>query len=62
MLRRRGLRVFIIILALLVRTILCRLLMRVAERAATVSLPGTTNGRVHKAAVAVHAAGLERRS
>jgi small-conductance mechanosensitive channel len=53
---------FIIVLALLVRSVLCRLLNRMAERAATVSLPGTATSRVHKAAVAVHAAGLERRS
>jgi small conductance mechanosensitive channel len=59
---RIGRIVFIIVLALLVRSVLCRLLNRMAERAATVSLPGTATSRVHKAAVAVHAAGLERRS
>jgi small-conductance mechanosensitive channel len=59
---RLGRILFIIILALLVRTVLCRLLNRVTERAATVSLPGTPSSRMHKAAVAVHAAGLERRA
>ncbi len=59
---RVGRIVFIIILALLVRTVLCRLLNRVAERAATATLPVAPNGRVQKAAVVVHAAGLERRS
>jgi small-conductance mechanosensitive channel len=59
---RVGRILFIIILALLVRTVLCRMLNRVAERAATARLGVAPNGRVHKAAVAVHAAGLERRS
>ena len=59
---RVGRILFIIILALLVRTALCRLLNRVAERAATATLPVAPNGRVHKAAVAVHAAGSERRA
>ena len=54
---------FIVILALMVRTALLRLLSRITERAATATLPATANGRVHKAAaVAVHAAGLERRT
>jgi small-conductance mechanosensitive channel len=59
---RVGRILFIIVLALLVRSLLCRLLSRMAERAATVTLPGSTSSRVHKAAAAVHAAGLERRS
>ena len=59
---RAGRIAFIIILALLVRTVLCRLLSRVAERAATATLPVGHSGRVHKAAVAMQAAGLERRS
>ncbi len=59
---RAGRIAFIIILALLVRTVLCRLLIRIAERAATATLPVGHNGRVHKAAVATQAAGLERRS
>ena len=51
------------ILALVVRTALLRLLSRITERAATATLAATANGRVHKAAaVAVHAAGLERRT
>ncbi len=59
---RAGRIGFIIILALLVRTVLCRLLNRVAERAATATLPASHNGRMQKAAAVVHAAGLERRS
>ncbi len=57
-----GRILFIIVLALVVRTILGRLIRRVTERAATATLPVNANGRMHKAAVAVHAAGLERRS
>jgi small conductance mechanosensitive channel len=57
-----GRILFVIVLALLVRTILGRLINKVTERAATATLPMTANGRVHKAAVAMHAAGLERRS
>jgi len=46
-----------------VRTVLGRLIKRVTERAATATLPvAPTGGCMHKAAVAVHAAGLERRS
>jgi small-conductance mechanosensitive channel len=60
---RVGRILFIIILALVVRTVLLRLLNRITERAATVTLPSTPKGRVHKAAaVASHAAGLERRT
>jgi len=59
---RVGRILFIIALALLVRTALCRLLNRMAERAATATLPVAPNGRVHKAALAVHAAGSERRA
>ena len=53
--------VFVILLALLVRAVAHRLINRVTERAATATLPVTPNGRVHRAAVAVHA-GLERRT
>jgi hypothetical protein len=53
---RAGRILFIIILALLVRTVLCRLLSRIAERAATATLPVAQSGRVHKAAVAGHSA------
>jgi small-conductance mechanosensitive channel len=59
---RAGRILFIVILALVVRTVLGRLIKRVTERAATATLPTGPNGRIHKAAVAVHAAGLERRS
>jgi small-conductance mechanosensitive channel len=60
---RVGRILFIIILALVVRTVLLRLLNRITERAATGTLPSTSNGRVHKAtAAAAHAAGLERRT
>ncbi len=59
---RAGRILFIVILALVVRTVLLRLLNRITERAATATLPVTANGRVHKAAVAVHAAGLDRRT
>ena len=60
---RVGRILFIVILALVVRTALLRLLGRVTERAATATLSASANGRVHKAAaVAVHAAGLERRT
>jgi small-conductance mechanosensitive channel len=59
---RAGRILFIIILALVVRTVLLRLLSRITERAATVTLSAAPNGRVHKAAAAVHAAGLERRT
>lgn len=57
-----GRILFIVILALVVRTVLGRLIKRVTERAATATLPAGPNGRMHKAAVAVHAAGLDRRS
>jgi moderate conductance mechanosensitive channel len=52
---------FIIVLALLVRAILHRVINKITERAATASLPVAPNGRVHKAAVAIHATGTERR-
>jgi small-conductance mechanosensitive channel len=57
-----GRILFVIVLALLVRTVLGRLINKITERAATATLPMTSSGRVHKAAVAMHAAGLERRS
>jgi small-conductance mechanosensitive channel len=53
---------FVILLALFVRAVANRLINRVTERAATATLPVTPNGRVHRAAVAVHAAGMERRA
>ncbi|MFY9926645.1 MAG: mechanosensitive ion channel family protein [Streptosporangiaceae bacterium] len=59
---RLGRIVFIIILALLVRAIAVRLIRKVTERAATVSLPAAAGGRAHKAAAAVHIAGNERRA
>jgi moderate conductance mechanosensitive channel len=59
---RVGRIVFIIILALLVRAIAVRLIRKVAERAATVTLPAGASGRAHKAAVAVHMSGSERRA
>jgi len=59
---RAGRILFIVILALVVRTVVGRLIKRITERAATATLPVAPNGRMHKAAVAVHAAGLERRS
>ena len=59
---RLGRIVFIIILALLVRAVAVRLIRKVAERAATVSLPAGASGRAHKAAAAVHMAGNERRA
>jgi small conductance mechanosensitive channel len=58
---RAGRIAFVIALALLVRTVAHRVINRITERAATVTLPGTLNGRVHKAVVAIHAAGTERR-
>jgi small conductance mechanosensitive channel len=58
-----GRILFIVILALVVRSVLLRLLVRIFERAATVTLPSTPAGRTHKAAAAAaHAAGLERRT
>jgi small-conductance mechanosensitive channel len=58
-----GRILFIVILALVVRSVLLRLLVRIFERAATATLPSTPNGRAHKAAAAAaHAAGLERRT
>jgi small conductance mechanosensitive channel len=52
---------FIVVLALFVRAILHRLVNKITERAATASLPVSPNGRVHKAAVVIHATGTERR-
>ena len=52
---------FIVVLALVVRVIFHRLINKITERAATVALPVAPNGRVHKAAVAIHATGSERR-
>jgi small conductance mechanosensitive channel len=58
---RAGRIAFIIVLALLVRAVAARLIGKITERAATATLPVSPNGRMHKAAEAVHAAGLERR-
>ena len=52
---------FIVVLALFVRVICHRLINKITERAATAALPVSPNGRVHKAAVAIHAGGTERR-
>jgi len=52
---------FIVILALLVRVIAHRLINRITERAAAASMTVAPNGRVHKAAVVMHATGTERR-
>jgi moderate conductance mechanosensitive channel len=52
---------FIVVLALFIRVILHRLINKITERAATASLPVSPNGRVHKAAVVIHATGTERR-
>jgi small-conductance mechanosensitive channel len=58
----RALRIaFVIVLALIVRAVAVRLINRVTERAATAALPVSADGRLHKAAAAVYAAGLERR-
>jgi small-conductance mechanosensitive channel len=58
----RALRIaFVIALAMIVRAVAHRLINRITERAATATLPVSANGRVHRAAAAVHAAGLERR-
>jgi len=58
---RAGRIMFVIVLALLVRTVFHRLINKITERAATATLPVAPNGRVHKAAVAMHATGTERR-
>ncbi len=52
---------FIVVLALIVRAILHRVINKITERAATATLPVARNGRAHKAAVAIHATGTERR-
>ncbi len=52
---------FIVVLALIVRALLHRLINKITERAATATLPGPPSGRVHKAAVVIHATGSERR-
>ena len=60
---RAGRILFVIVLALLMRTVFHRLINRITERAATATLSVTPNGRVQKAAtaVAIHATGTERR-
>jgi small-conductance mechanosensitive channel len=58
----RVLRIaFVILLAMLVRTVAHRVINKITEGAATAALPATANGRMHRAAAAVHAAGMERR-
>jgi len=58
----RVLRIaFVIVLAMLVRTVAHRVINKITEGAATAALPVAANGRVHRAATAVHAAGMERR-
>ena len=58
----RVLRIaFVIVLAMLVRTVAHRVINKITEGAATAALPATANGRMHRAAAAVHAAGMERR-
>jgi moderate conductance mechanosensitive channel len=58
----RVLRIaFVILLAMIVRAVAHRVINKITERAATAALPAAGNGRIHKAAVAVHAAGMERR-
>jgi small-conductance mechanosensitive channel len=58
----RVLRIaFVILLAMLVRTVANRVINKITEGAATAALPATANGRMHRAAAAVHAAGMERR-
>jgi small-conductance mechanosensitive channel len=57
----RALRIaFVILLAMLVRTVAHRVINKITEGAATAALPAAS-GRMHKAAAAVHAAGMERR-
>ena len=58
----RAVRIaFVIVLALVVRVVAHRLINRITERAATATLSVSPNGRAHRAAVAIHAAGMERR-
>jgi small-conductance mechanosensitive channel len=52
---------FVVVVALVVRSVAHRLINKITERAATVTLPVVANGRAHKATAALHAAGLERR-
>jgi moderate conductance mechanosensitive channel len=58
----RVLRIaFVVLLAMIVRAVAHRVINKITEGAATAALPAAGNGRIHKAAVAVHAAGMERR-
>jgi small-conductance mechanosensitive channel len=58
----RVLRIaFVIVLAMIVRAVAHRVINKITEGAATATLPAAGNGRIHKAAAAVHAAGMERR-
>ena len=58
----RVLRIaFVILLAMIIRAVAHRIINKLTEGAATASLPVAGNGRIHKAAAAVHAAGMERR-
>jgi len=52
---------FVIAIALVVRFIAHRVINKITERAATATLAVTPNGRAHRAAAVVHAAGTERR-
>jgi small-conductance mechanosensitive channel len=58
----RVLRIaFVILLAMIIRAVAHRIINKLTEGAATAALPVAGNGRIHKAAAAVHAAGMERR-
>jgi small-conductance mechanosensitive channel len=58
---RGGRIVFIILVALIVRAITHRLINRITERAAVSMTPAHPGSAVHRAGVAVHLAGTERR-
>jgi len=58
---RGGRIVFIILVALIIRAITHRLINRITERAAVSMAPAHPGSAVHRAGVAVHLAGTERR-
>src|SRR5579859_4817196 len=58
---RGGRIVFIILVALIVRAIVNRLINKITERAAASMAPAHPGSAVHRAGVAVHLAGTERR-
>jgi moderate conductance mechanosensitive channel len=58
---RTGRIVFIILVALVIRAISHRLINKITERAAVSMAPAHPGGAVHRAGVAVHLAGTERR-